>query len=129
MNLQQYLVLEALASDIPPREIAEILNLETHDVEAVVKSLEERGLVRKSPGLFGERYKLTEQGEKALEEWRAKIRSELAKAEELFKRGREIEAQEIVEKWLPILPILLGLGVISLALWKLLTSRLPVAEE
>ncbi|RFA94463.1 MarR family transcriptional regulator [Pyrobaculum aerophilum] len=129
MNLQQYLVLEALASDIPPREIAEILNLETHDVEAVVKSLEERGLVRKSPGLFGERYKLTEQGEKALEEWRAKIRSELAKAEELFKRGREIEAQEIVEKRLPILPILLGLGVISLALWKLLTSRLPVAEE
>lgn len=118
-----------MASDIPPREIAEILNLETHDVEAVVKSLEERGLVRKSPGLFGERYKLTEQGEKALEEWRAKIRSELAKAEELFKRGREIEAQEIVEKWLPILPILLGLGVISLALWKLLTSRLPVAEE
>jgi len=129
VNLQQYLVLEALASDIPPREIAEILNLETHDVEAVVKSLEERGLVRKSPGLFGERYKLTEQGEKALEEWRAKIRSELAKAEELFKKGREIEAQEIVEKWLPILPILLGLGVISLALWKLLTSRLPVAEE
>jgi hypothetical protein len=55
----------------------------------------------------------------------------LGRAEEaarLRKEGEE-QAQSLIGQLLPALPVLAVLGVLSLALWKLLTSRLPVGED
>jgi DNA-binding MarR family transcriptional regulator len=60
--MEHYLVLEAIDAGEAPEEIAELLDLEPHDVYAVIRLLEERGLVKRKPTLFGERYVLTEAG-------------------------------------------------------------------
>jgi hypothetical protein len=86
-------------------------------------------LVKKRRGIFGERYVLTAAGTRQLEERRREINGRLQNAAQLRKTGRELEAQRAIDELLPVLPILVGLGVVSLALWKLLIGHLPVAEE
>ena len=129
MKIEQYLVLEAIEAGKAPEEIAELLDLELHDVYAVIRLLEERGLVKRRPTFFGERYVLTEAGRRQLEDWRQEVVGRAEEAARLRREGREHEAQSLIDQLLPALPVLAVLGVLSLALWKLLTSRLPVGED
>ena len=129
MKIEQYLVLEAIEAGKTPEEIARLLDLEPHDVYAVIRLLEERGLVKRKLTLFGERYVLTEAGRRQLEEWRRELLGRAEEAARLRREGREHEAQSLIDQLLPALPVLVALGVLSLALWKLLTSHLPVGED
>ena len=129
MKIEQYLVLEAIEAGKTLEEIAELLDLELHDVYAVIRLLEERGLVKRKPTLFGERYVLTKAGRRQLEEWRLEVLGRAEEVARLRREGREHEAQSLIDQLLPALPVLAVLGVLSLALWKLLTSRLPVGED
>jgi DNA-binding MarR family transcriptional regulator len=109
-----------------PEEIARLLDLEPHDVYAVIRLLEEKGLVERRLTFFGERYVLTEAGRRQLEEWRQEVLGRAEEAARLRREGREHEAQSLIDQLLPALPVLAALGVLSLALWKLLTSHLPL---
>jgi len=129
MKIEQYLVLEAIEAGKTPEEIAELLDLEPHDVYAVIRLLEEKRLVERRPTFFGERYVLTEAGRRQLEEWRREVQVRAEEAARLRREGREHEAQSLIDQLLPALPVLVALGVLSLALWKLLTSRLPGGED
>jgi DNA-binding MarR family transcriptional regulator len=62
VKIAQYLVLGAIKAGEAPEEIAWLLDLEPHDVYAVIRLLEERGLVKRRPILFGVRHVLTEAG-------------------------------------------------------------------
>ncbi len=128
MKIEHYLVLEAIEAGEAPEEIARLLDLEPHDVYAVIRLLKERGLVERRRTFFGERYVLTESGRRQLEEWRREVLGRAEEAARLRREGRELEAQSLIDQLLPALPILVALGVLSLALWKLLTSHLPVGE-
>ncbi len=128
MKIEHYLVLETIEAGETPEEIAQLLDLEPHDVYAVIRLLEERGLVERRRTFFGERYVLTEAGRRQLEEWRREMLGRAEEAARLRREGRELEAQSLIDQLLPALPILVALGVLSLALWKLLTSHLPVGE-
>jgi DNA-binding MarR family transcriptional regulator len=128
VKIAQYLVLEAIKAGKAPEEIARLLDLEPHDVYAVIRLLEEKRLMERRPTLFGERYVLTETGRRQLEEWRREVLGR-AEAARLRREGREHEAQSLIGQLLPAPPVLAVLGVLSLALWKLLTSRLPVGED
>jgi DNA-binding MarR family transcriptional regulator len=128
VKIAQYLVLEAIKAGKAPEEIARLLDLEPHDVYAVIRLLEEKRLMERRPTLFGERYVLTETGRWQLEEWRREVLGR-AEAARLRREGREHEAQSLIGQLLPAPPVLAVLGVLSLALWKLLTSRLPVGED
>jgi len=68
--MEHYLVLEAIDAGEAPEEIARLLDLEPHDVYALIRLLEEKRLVERRPTFFGERYVLTEAGRRQLEEWR-----------------------------------------------------------
>jgi DNA-binding MarR family transcriptional regulator len=129
VKIAQYLVLEAIKAGKAPEEIARLLDLEPHDVYAVIRLLEERGLVKRRPTFFGERYVLTETGRRQLEEWRREVLGRAEKAARLRREGKEREAQSLIGQLLPALPVLAVLGVLSLALWRLLTSRLPIGED
>jgi DNA-binding MarR family transcriptional regulator len=126
VKIAQYLVLEAIETGKAPEEIARLLDLEPHDVYAVIRLLEERGLVKRRPTLFGVRYVLTEAGRRQLEEWRREVLGRAEEAVRLRREGKEHEAQSLIDQVLPALPVLAALGVLSLALWKLLTSHLPL---
>jgi DNA-binding MarR family transcriptional regulator len=128
-KIAQYLVLEAIKAGKAPEEIARLLDLESHDIYAVIRLLEDRRLVKRRPTFFGERYVLTEAGRRQLEEWRREVRGRAEEVARLQKEGREHEAQSLIVQLLPALPVLAVLGVLSLALWKLLASRLPVGED
>ncbi len=129
VKIAQYLVLEAIETGKAPEEIARLLDLEPHDVYAVMRLLEERGLVKRRPTLFGVRHVLTAAGRRQLEEWRREVLGRAEEAARLRKEGKEYEVQSLIGQLLPALPVLVALGVLSLALWKLLTSRLPVGED
>ena len=129
MKIEHYLVLEAIDAGEAPEEIARLLDLELHDVYAVIQLLEEKRLVEKRPTFFGVRYVLTEAGRRQLEEWRREVLGRAEEAARLSREGREHEAQGLIDQLLPALPVLVVLGVLSLALWKLLTSHLPVGED
>jgi DNA-binding MarR family transcriptional regulator len=129
VKIAQYLVLEAIETGKAPEEIARLLDLEPHDVYAVIRLLEERGLVKRRLTFFGERYVLTEAGRRQLEEWRREVLGRAEEAARLRREGRGHEAQSLVGQLLPALSVLAVLGVLSLALWKLLTSRLPIGED
>ncbi len=129
MKMMHYLMLEAIYAGETPEEIARLLDLEPHDVYAVIRLLEERGLVKRRTTLFGERYVLTETGQRQLEEWRREVLGRAEEAARLRREGKEHEAQSLIDQLLPALPVLVALGVLSLALWKLLTSHLPVSED
>jgi hypothetical protein len=127
--MEHYLVLEAIDAGEAPEEIARLLDLEPHDVYAVIQLLEEKRLVERRPTFFGERYVLTEAGRRQLEEWRREVLGRAEEVVRLRREGREHEAQSLIDQLLPALPVLVALGVLSLALWKLLTSHLPVGED
>ena len=113
MNLLHYLVLEAISSGIPPRKIAEILDLEPHDVETILHLLEEKGLVKRGSG---GRYLLAEEGAKALSTWRTSVGNGVS----LFRDERPV-AQ--LARWLPLAAMVVGLGVAALALLKFLSRK------
>lgn len=125
MRQEYYIILELINSGYSPEEAAELIGLAPHDVKAVLEVLREKGLVEVKKGFFGDKYVLTEKGRAQLEQWRNEVRGQLELA--AGRSGREAGA-EIVERWLPILPVLVGLGLVSLALWKLLTSRSASAD-
>jgi DNA-binding MarR family transcriptional regulator len=127
--MEHYLVLEAIDAGEAPVEIAWLLDLEPHDVYAVIRLLEEKRLVERRPTFFGERYVLTEAGRRQLEELRREMLVRAEEATRLRREGREHEAQSLIDHVLPALPVLVALGVLSLALWKLLTNHLPVGED
>jgi len=127
--MEHYVVLEAMDAGEAPEEIARLLDLELHDVYAVIQLLEEKRLVESRPTFFGVRYVLTEAGRRQLEEWRREVQVRAEEAARLSREGREHEAQSLIDQLLPALPVLVVLGVLSLALWKLLTSHLPVGED
>jgi DNA-binding MarR family transcriptional regulator len=54
VKIAQYLVLEAIETGKAPEEIARLLDLEPHDVYAVIRLLEEKRLVERRPTFFGE---------------------------------------------------------------------------
>jgi DNA-binding MarR family transcriptional regulator len=126
--MEHYMVLEAVDAGEAPVEIARLLDMEPHDVYAVIRLLEEKRLVERRP-TFGERYVLTEAGRRQLEEWRREVPGRAEEAARLRREGREHEAQSLIDQLLTALPVLVALGVLSLALWKLLTSHLPVGED
>jgi DNA-binding MarR family transcriptional regulator len=95
----------------------------------VIQLLEERGLVERRPAFFGERYVLTEAGQRQLEEWHREVLGRAEEAARLRREGREHEAQSLIDRLLPAQPVLAALGVLSLVLWRLLTSRLLVGED
>jgi DNA-binding MarR family transcriptional regulator len=128
-EIAQYLVLEVVEAGKAPEEIARLLDLEPHDVYAVIRLLEERGLVKRRPTFFGERYVLTETGRRQLEEWRREVLGRTEEAVRLRREGEEHEAQSLIGQLLPAPAVLAVLGVLSLALWKLLTSRLPIGKD
>jgi DNA-binding MarR family transcriptional regulator len=129
VKIAQYLVLEAIKAGKTPEEIARLLDLEPHDVYAVIRLLEEGGLVKRRPDLFGERYVLTETGRRELEEWRREVLERAEEATRLRREGRGREAQSLIGQLLPALPVLAVLGVLSFAIWRLLTSHLSVGED
>ena len=128
MKIEHYLVLEAIEAGEAPEEIARLLDLEPHDAYAVIRLLEERGLVERRRTFFGERCVLTEAGRRQLEKWRRDVLGRTEEAARFRREGRELEAQNLIDQLLPALPVLVALGVLSFALWKLLTSHLPVGE-
>ena len=67
---------------------------------------------------------MTEAGRRQLEEWRREVLGRAEEAARLRREGREHEAQSLIDQLLPALPVLVALGVLSLALWKLLATYL-----
>ena len=104
--MEHYLVLEAIDAGEAPEEIAELLDLEPHDVYAVIRLLEEKRLVERRPTFFGERYVLTEAGRRQLEEWRREVLGRAEEAARLRREGGEHEAQSLIDQLLPALPVL-----------------------
>ncbi|HWQ18012.1 MAG TPA: helix-turn-helix domain-containing protein [Sulfolobales archaeon] len=123
-----YAVLEAIARGIDNKDkISEELELPETMVEEILRSLEAAGLItRSTKGIIVKRetYSLTPSGWRKLDEWRDRAASDLKKAEELRKTGREEEAIEILQPYLAFLPFLLALEHLSMVgLHDLLTPR------
>ncbi|ABL88459.1 conserved hypothetical protein [Pyrobaculum islandicum DSM 4184] len=104
MNEIQRLILEAIANDAEPEEIAEMFNLEFHDVQAVLESLEAQGLAKKIRTLFGTKYTLTEKGL------------------ELLGGDRPVKS---LERLLPLALIGLGFTALTVALKLLIGKQTP----
>jgi DNA-binding MarR family transcriptional regulator len=87
-----YAVLEALSTGAKTvKEIAELVDMEPHDVEAVISALMGHGLVeRREKGLLfkKEAYALTERGWEVLYKWREEVKGRVEKAAELRRAGR-----------------------------------------
>ncbi|ACB39382.1 MarR family transcriptional regulator [Pyrobaculum neutrophilum] len=100
-------------------ELAEELDLEPHDAEAVLAALAEAGLVEKTQrGLLAKKtvYSLTPQGWRTLAQWREKAREDVEKAAELRRAGREEEAEQILQLYEPAIPLMLAAGILNTAL-------------
>lgn len=118
---EYYLVLETLAAgDKSAAEVARVVEMGPHDVEAVLTALMGFGLVeRREKGLIFKRevYTLTDKGWEVLHVWRSQVKDALERAVELRRRGRVEEAEETLAPLGPILPMLLTLGLLDLSLY------------
>jgi DNA-binding MarR family transcriptional regulator len=130
---EYYAVLESLSTGAKTvEEIASVIDMEPHDVEAVITALMGQGLVeRREKGLLFKKevYALTEKGWKVLYKWRAEIKERVEKAAELRRAGRVEEAEEVVAPVASVLPLMLTLGLLDTALYAAALGQPATLDE
>jgi DNA-binding MarR family transcriptional regulator len=130
---EYYAVLEALSTGAKTvKEIAELVDMEPHDVEAVISALMGHGLVeRREKGLLfkKEAYALTERGWEVLYMWREEVKGRVEKAAELRRAGRVEEAEEVLAPVESVLPLMLTLGLLDMALYAAALGQLATLDE
>jgi DNA-binding MarR family transcriptional regulator len=130
---EYYAVLEALSTGAKTvKEIAELVDMEPHDVEAVISALMGHGLVeRREKGLLfkKEAYALTERGWEVLYMWREEVKGRVEKAAELRRAGRVKEAEEVLAPVESVLPLMLTLGLLDMALYAAALGQLATLDE
>jgi DNA-binding MarR family transcriptional regulator len=130
---EYYAVLESLSTGAKTvEEIAELVDMELHDVEAVISALMGQGLVeRREKGLLFKKevYALTEKGWEVLYKWRAEVKERVEKAAELRRAGRVEEAEEVVAPVASVLPLMLTLGLLDTALYAAALGQLATLDE
>ncbi len=130
---EYYAVLEALSTGAKTvKEVAELVDMEPHDVEAVLSALMGQGLVeRREKGLLfkKEAYALTERGWEVLYKWRDEVKRRVEKAAELRRAGRAEEAEEVLAPVASVLPLMLSLGLLDMALYAAALGQLATLEE
>ena len=118
---EYYAVLEALSTGAKTvKEITRVVDMEPHDVEAVLPALMGQGLVeRREKGFLFKKevYALTEKGWEVLYKWREEVKERVEKAAELRRAGRVEEAEEVVAPAASVLPLMLTLGLLDAALY------------
>jgi DNA-binding MarR family transcriptional regulator len=128
-----YAVLEALSTGAKTvKEIAELVDMKPHDVEAVISALMGHGLVeRREKGLLfkKEAYALTERGWEVLYKWREEVKGRVEKAAELRRAGRVKEAEEVLAPVESVLPLMLTLGLLDMALYAAALGQLATLDE
>jgi hypothetical protein len=130
---EYYAVLEALSTGAKTvKEVAELVDMEPHDVEAVISALMGYGLVeRREKGLLfkKEAYALTERGWEVLYKWRDEVKGRVEKAAELRRAGRMEEAEEVLAPVESVLPLMLTLGLLDMALYAAALGQLATLDE
>jgi len=130
---EYYAVLEALSTGSKTvKEIAELVDMEPHDVEAVISALMGQGLVeRREKGLLfkKEAYALTEKGWEVLYKWREEVKGRVEKAAELRREGRAEEAEEVLAPVESVLPLMLTLGLLDMALYAAALGQPATLDE
>jgi Transcriptional regulators len=130
---EYYAVLESLATGAKTvEEIASIVDMEPHDVEAVISALMGQGLVeRREKGFLFKKevYALTEKGWEVLYKWREEVKERVEKAAELRRAGRVKEAEEMVAPVASVLPLMLTLGLLDTALYAAALGQLATLDE
>ena len=130
---EYYAVLESLATGTKTvKEVAELVDMEPHDVEAVISALMGHGLVeRREKGLLfkKEAYALTERGWEVLYRWREEVKGRVEKAAELRRAGRVKEAEEVLAPVESVLPLMLTLGLLDMALYAAALGQPATLEE
>jgi DNA-binding PadR family transcriptional regulator len=130
---EYYAVLEALSTGAKTvDEIAELVDMEPHDVEVVISALMGHGLVeRREKGLLfkKEAYALTERGWEVLYKWREEVKGRVEKAAELRREGRAEEAEEVLAPVESVLPLMLTLGLLDTALYAAALGQPATLDE
>jgi DNA-binding PadR family transcriptional regulator len=130
---EYYAVLESLSTGAKTvEEIASVVDMEPHDVEAVLPALMGQGLVeRREKGLLfkKEAYALTERGWEVLYKWRDEVKGRVEKAAELRRAGRVKEAEEVLAPVESVLPLMLTLGLLDMALYAAALGQLATLDE
>ena len=130
---EYYAVLESLSTGAKTvEEIASVVDMEPHDVEAVLPALMGQGLVeRREKGLLFKKevYALTERGWELLYKWREEVKERVEKAAELRRAGRVKEAEEVVAPVASVLPLMLTLGLLDMALYAAALGQLAALDE
>jgi DNA-binding MarR family transcriptional regulator len=130
---EYYAVLEALSTGAKTvKEVAELVDMEPHDVEAVISALMGHGLVeRREKGLLfkKEAYALTERGWEVLYKWRDEVKGRVERAAKLRRAGRMEEAEEVLAPVESVLPLMLTLGLLDMALYATALGQLATLDE
>ena len=130
---EYYAVLESLATGAKTvEEITRVVDMEPHDVEAVIPALMGHGLVeRREKGLLfkKEAYALTERGWELLYKWREEVKERVEKAAELRRAGRVEEAEKTLTPVASVLPLMLTLGLLDTALYAAALGQLATLDE
>ncbi len=130
---EYYAVLEVLSTGAKTvKEVAELVDMEPHDVEAVLSALIGQGLAeRRDKGLLfkKEAYVLTERGWEVLYKWREEVQKRVEKAAELRRAGRAEEAEEVLAPVGSVLPLMLSLGLLDMALYAAALGQLATLEK
>jgi len=130
---EYYVVLEALASGPKtPGEVADMVSMEEHDVNAILNVLLSNGLVKNvKKGLLFKReaYTLTIKGWDELFRWRDEVKAKLEEVSRLRGEGKYDEAEALLVPLASILPMLFSLGVINEALWLTISEELGEAHS
>ena len=130
---EYYAVLESLSTGAKTvEEIASVVDMEPHDVEAVLPALMGQGLVeRREKGLLFKKevYALTERGWELLYKWREEVKERVEKAAELRREGRAKEAEEALVPVASVLPLMLALGLLDTALYAAALGQLATLDE
>jgi len=130
---EYYAVLESLATGAKTvEEITRVVDMEPHDVEAVLPALMGHGLVeRREKGLLfkKEAYALTERGWELLYKWREDVKERVEKVAELRREGRAKEAEEALAPVASVLPLMLALGLLDTALYAAALGQPATLDE
>jgi DNA-binding PadR family transcriptional regulator len=130
---EYYAVLESLSTGAKTvEEIAELVDMEPHDVETVISALMGQVLVeRREKGFLFKKevYALTEKGWEVLYKWREEVKERVEKAAELRRAGRVKEAEEVVAPVASVLPLMLTLGLLDMALYATALGQLATLDK